>query len=107
MMALGLKPANILAQVLIETLLLLLLGVMIGNALATLTLYLFRDGIDLSAISAGLDSVGMAPVLTPAISINDVLVANLVVVLLGLLTSVLPAWRASRLDPIKAINSIS
>lgn len=107
MMALGLKPANILAQVLIETLLLLLLGVITGNALATLTLYLFRDGIDLSAISAGLDSVGMAPVLTPAISVNDVLVANLVVVLLGLLTSVLPAWRASRLDPIKAINSIS
>ncbi len=107
MMALGLKPANILAQVLIETLLLLLLGVMIGNALALLTLYLIGDGLDLSAISAGLDSIGMAPVLTPAISVNDVMVANLVVVLLGLLTSVLPAWRAARLDPIKAINSIS
>ncbi|RMA78742.1 ABC transporter permease [Umboniibacter marinipuniceus] len=107
MMALGLKPANILAQVLIETLLLLLLGVMVGNALAMLTLFLFRDGLDLSAVATGLDSIGMAPVLTPSLSLQDAVMANLVVVILGLLTSVLPAWRASRLDPIKAINSIS
>jgi ABC-type lipoprotein release transport system permease subunit len=33
------------------------------------------------------------------------LLANCVVILLGILTSTLPAWRAAKLDPVRALNS--
>jgi ABC-type lipoprotein release transport system permease subunit len=32
------------------------------------------------------------------------MLANVVVILLGILTSILPAWRAAQLDPVRALN---
>jgi ABC-type antimicrobial peptide transport system permease subunit len=34
---------------------------------------------------------------------RDLLIANAVVIVLGILTSLLPAWRASRYRPVEAI----
>ncbi len=47
----------------------------------------------------------MGTVLYPALEVQDMLMATAVVVILGLLASLLPAWRAARLDPIRALNT--
>lgn len=107
MLALGLKPRIVLLQVLVETVFLLLIGGFLGNVLAFASLYASREGIDLSAVASGMDSFGMAPVLTPKLNFDDWVFATITVIILGLLTSLLPAWRAAKLDPIRAINSTS
>ena len=49
--------------------------------------------------------MGVGSVIYPSLTLYDVLLANVVVVLLGILTSILPAWRASQLDPVRALNT--
>lgn len=103
MQALGMKPASILYQVLLESLMLLLLGLLLGNLLAVISILPIRGGIDLSAVAEGIEMMGAASTLYPALKLKDLILANGVVIVLGILTSLLPAWRASRYRPVEAI----
>ena len=102
--ALGMKPWWILREVLTESLFLLVTGMIIGNTLAFVCIYaLSGSGIDLSALAAGAEYAGMTRVIYPAIAFKDVLVANLIVMLLGLLVSAYPAAKAARFTPVEAL----
>jgi ABC-type lipoprotein release transport system permease subunit len=103
MQALGLRPGLIVALVLLESLFLLSLGLAIGVALAVLTILPLRDGIDLSGVAEGMAMIDMDSVLYPALYAIDVWLAVIVVLGLGLLASLLPAWRAAQLNPVEAL----
>ncbi len=103
MQALGMKPSAIRYQVLLESLILLSLGLLAGNVTAILTVLPIRDGIDLTVVAEGMEMMGVTSMLYPALKTQDVLLANVVVLFLGVLTSLLPAWRASQYSPVKAI----
>ena len=104
MVALGIRPANIALQVLMESLLLLCIGLLVGNLMALATQQSLASGIDLSMYAEAMESLRMGSTLYPKITPDDVLLANLVVIVLGLLTSLLPAMRAARLNPIRALT---
>jgi ABC-type lipoprotein release transport system permease subunit len=104
MLALGMRPRWILLQVLLESLMLLGLGLIIGNVLAVATVIPLEDGIDISGVSEGLAMAGMGTTLYPVLAGQDMLLCTAVVIVLGLAASLLPAWRASRYDPIEALN---
>lgn len=106
MLALGMRPANILGQIVVESLLLLLLGLVIGTALAWAAVQPIKDGIDLSMVADGLDMWGMSNVLYPDLILRDVLLANFTVLILGFLASLSPAWRAAHLAPIEALTKV-
>ena len=102
--ALGMKPWWIIREVLTESFLLLILGMVIGNSLGFLNIFaLSGTGIDLSSLAAGLEYVGMPRVIYPIISSKDVITANLVVFILGLLVSLYPAFKAARFTPVEAL----
>jgi ABC-type lipoprotein release transport system permease subunit len=104
MKALGMKPWWILREVLVEAFLLLICGIFIGNFMGFLSIYaLSGSGIDLSALAAGAEYAGMSRIIYPAVAIKDVMVANLTVLLLGLLVSLYPAIKASRFTPVQAL----
>ena len=100
MQALGMKPAAIRYQV--------LAGVrdaagagLAGRKSAGRRQHILpiQDGIDLSAVAEGMEMMGVSSVLYPALKLKDILLANTVVIVLGILTSLLPAWRASQYQP--------
>ncbi|GHA13802.1 ABC transporter permease [Arenicella chitinivorans] len=103
MQALGMKPATILYQVMCETFILLVLGLIIGNLTALATILPLMDGIDLSSIAQGLQMAGMSTVLTPSLTTLDFVLASSVVIVLGLLAGFMPAWKASRYRPVEAL----
>ena len=104
--ALGMPPANILIMVLVESLIMLLIGLLAGNLLSWLTILPIQDGIDISGVAAGLEWAGMSSTLSPAVKPSDVLLANAIVLVLGIAASLFPAWRASRKVPVEAITRI-
>jgi ABC-type lipoprotein release transport system permease subunit len=102
--ALGMKPWWIIKEVLTESFFLLIVGMIIGNALSFGSVFaLSRTGIDLSAFAAGSEYFGISRVIYPAVYMYDVIMANLVVFVLGLLVSVYPAVKAARFTPIEAL----
>ena len=48
---------------------------------------------------------GMSSVIYPELTLDDMLLANAVVLVLGFLASLSPAWRASRYQPVEAITN--
>lgn len=102
--ALGMRPGLILLQILLESFLLLLIGLTVGNLLALLTIKPLEDGLDVSIVAEGMAMMGASSIIYPNLTTDDIILANTVVILLGILTSILPAWRASRLDPVRALN---
>ena len=106
MLALGMKPLFILGQIVIESLMLLALGLAIGTLLAWAAVQPIKDGIDISIVSEGLDMWGMSTVLYPELLLSDVILANVVVLVLGFLASLSPAWRAAHYEPVEAITKV-
>ncbi len=104
--ALGLRPGFILLQVWLEALLLLLLGLAIGNLASWATVWATGEGIDVSAFARGMEMAQLSNVIPFLIRMDDLLLANAVVIILGLLASLYPAWRAARLVPAEAITRI-
>jgi ABC-type lipoprotein release transport system permease subunit len=54
MLALGMRPSSILSQIVVESVLLLAIGMVIGNALAFASVVPLRDGIDISVVAEGM-----------------------------------------------------
>ena len=106
MLALGMKPMFILGQIVIESLMLLALGLAVGTLLAWAAVQPIKDGIDISIVSEGLDMWGMSTVLYPELLLSDVVLANVVVLVLGFLASLSPAWRAAHYEPVEAITKV-
>ncbi len=104
MRALGMRPSAIVYQILVESLMLLGLGLLAGNLLAIGTIILLQDGIDISAVSEGMEMMGASSMLYPLLQWPDLLLANTVVVVLGITTSLLPAWRAAQYRPVEALS---
>jgi ABC-type lipoprotein release transport system permease subunit len=104
MQALGMRPQMILAQLLLESLYLLGLGLILGNIAAYLTIKPLESGINVGSVAEGMEMMGVGATLYPVLSVQDMIMSTGVVIVLGLLASLLPAWRAARLDPVQALN---
>jgi ABC-type lipoprotein release transport system permease subunit len=104
MQALGMRPSLIIYQILTESFLLLLIGLLLGNAFAVASIIPLQSGIDVSVVAKGMEMMGTSSMLYPALKLNDMVLANVIVIFLGMLTSILPAWHAASFDPIEALG---
>jgi len=103
--SLGLKPGGIIKGVMAESFFLLVIGLALGNALGLISVWaLSFHGIDLSALAQGAEYFGMGRVIIPEVHLKDLVTANLVVFVLGLLVSLYPAAKAARFTPVEALG---
>ena len=102
--ALGMKRNLVMFQILFESLILLICGSLLGDLLAALTIKLLENGIDISSYaSAAAQHIGIRSVIVPHLNLFDWLAVNIMILVLGLLGSLYPGYKASRLEPIEAI----
>ena len=99
--AIGTPPRRILALFITEGLLLGLGGAALGTAISLAAIY----ALNVWKIST---KFGMQQniVLSPAVSATDIVTIAAMVVIMALLASLQPAWKASRMDPVTALGHV-
>ena len=102
--ALGMKPRSVVAQVVVESSLIMSCGIALGLALVAGVYSLVADGIDLTAFDQSLASFGLKPVFVPVLQTGDVLLVAGMSLVLGLVASFYPARRAVKLKPLDALR---
>lgn len=102
--SIGMKSSLVLYQVVSESLIIMLLGLMGGLFLSWSILQLLGDGIDLSAFAAGVEMLNLAPKIRPAVVWLDISIVVIATIFLALVASLYPAIRAVRLDPLLALR---
>jgi ABC-type lipoprotein release transport system permease subunit len=104
--ALGMRPGWIVAQVMLESAMLIGVGVLAGVALMVLTLLPFANGLDLGALAAGAEMAGGTSVLYPRLDLADAVTFSLIVWVLGVATTFWPARTAARTSPVAAMGEL-
>ena len=102
--ALGMRPWAVVAQVTLESALVMSLGIVLGLALALAVFALVADGIDLTAFDDSLASFGLRPIFVPVLRGSDVALVVSMSLALGLVASFYPARRAVKVKPLEALR---
>ncbi len=105
--AIGTTPAGILIMVVLESFFLGAIAALIGSVSAAgVCAYLARYGIDLTQFTSANQYFANSHVLKAHLLAVDLVIANIVTVTTALVAGIYPAWKASRLKPVDAINHL-
>ena len=102
--AIGMRRSAVVIQVVVESTIIMAAGVLVGVGLGFLLIYWVADGIDLSQWAAGVEMAGMRSLLVPRVNADDVLMISVLSLVMGILASLYPAWRAVKIKPLDAIS---
>ena len=102
--AVGMRATSVVVQVVLESSILMLLGVLAGLALGGLWFYLLADGIDLSQWAEGVQILGMTAVLRPVAVVQDLVLIVGMSLAMGFLASLYPARRVTKIKPLEALG---
>ncbi|TAK84617.1 MAG: ABC transporter permease [Betaproteobacteria bacterium] len=99
--AIGTPPRRILSLFLTEGLLLGAGGAALGTAISLAAIY----ALNIWKVTVHF-GMGQAILLSPAVSVRDIVTIVAMVVIMALLASLQPAWKASRMDPVRALGHV-
>ncbi len=100
--AIGTPPRRILSLFLTEGLLLGVGGAALGTAISLVAIY----ALNVWKVSIHFGMQRDAIQLAPAVSATDIVTIVAMVVIMALLASLQPAWKASRMDPVTALGHV-
>ena len=104
MRALGMRRRTVILQVVIESVIMMAVGVIAGTLLALGIYFWLADGIDLSMWAEGIEMAGMSTLLVPVLLPADMILVAFMSLVLGFLASLYPAWRVVKLSPLEALH---
>ncbi len=88
--ALGMRPSSVVVQVVMESVLIVVSGLVCGIAVGVAAIAYLSDGIDLSRWAQGVELAGLHSRLVPHLQIDDVVAVSVMALLLGLFASAYP-----------------
>jgi putative ABC transport system permease protein len=107
LMAIGMNKTKIFLMIMLETIMLMLTGSIIGLILSfALVNYFGKYGIDLSNLASGLSGIGFSSVVHPFLEPSAYLKIVIMVVIAGIVSSIVPARKALKLNPSEAIRKL-
>jgi ABC-type transport system, involved in lipoprotein release, permease component len=107
LMAIGMNKTKIFIMIVLETVMLMMTGAVIGLVLSYFIIWFFSvHGIDLSALSKGLSGFGFSTMVYPFLENSAYVKIVIMVVITGFLSSLVPSKRALKLNPSEAIRKL-
>lgn len=105
LMAIGMKKVQVFNMIMLETIFLTLtgsfLGMLIGGLLIKIT---GQTGLNFSSVAEGFEAVGWAAIVYPSIEISFFFGVTVLVIIVAILSSIIPARKALKLKPIEALR---
>jgi len=106
LMAIGMNRRRVYTMVMIETIMLSLVGGIIGIGLSYLLVTLTGNvGINLTSMAEGFNAMGYGSVIYPSLDFDSYVQVVVMVLITGILSATYPAWKAIKLNPAEAIRS--
>jgi putative ABC transport system permease protein len=99
--AIGTTPGKIMSLFMTEGLLLGVFGAVIGN-IASAAIIFTLNAMKLSMSFGQMEHIPLAPALNP----SGMAAVSAIVILIAVLASLQPAWKASRMEPVKALGHV-
>ncbi|MBC8439510.1 MAG: ABC transporter permease [Deltaproteobacteria bacterium] len=107
MMAIGTSPSRITKLVMLESICMTIVGIVLGIIIGSLvTLYFQKYGIFIAGTEDILKEYGIPERLYPRLSLISATAGPLVVFLITFVSSVFPALRIRKLNPVKAMANV-
>ena len=104
LMAIGMKNSRIFLMFVLEAFMIGVIGTILGLALGLLIHWpISVSGINFSIFSDALKSFGIGAVIYPVLSVTNTIVLTLIIPFIAVIGALYPAYRAIKLEPIKAI----
>ena len=107
LMAVGFNKRKLFAMILYETVFLGLVGGPVGIFMGYFSvLYFVYNGADLSIFGEGLESFGLSSIIYPELDTSYYLMVGLMMIVTTVIASIVPAYKALKLNPVEAIRSV-
>ena len=102
--AVGMRPRAVVTQVVIESVLIVSVGLLLGLAVGVWLVSLLDEGIDLGRWAAGGELWGFHSVLVPRLLVADLVLVAIMTIVFGVIASFYPALRAVKIRPLEAMR---
>jgi len=105
-MAIGMNKLRVFIMITLETILLMFTGSFIGLILSYILVEILKKtGIYLTSFASGMADMGFSAIVYPFIEPNAYIQIVVLVIITGILSSIIPARKALRLNPSEAIRT--
>ncbi|MFA6403554.1 MAG: FtsX-like permease family protein [Salinivirgaceae bacterium] len=105
LMAIGMSKMKVFSMIMLETIFLTLvgsvLGMLIGAGLINIT---GRVGLNFASIAEGFEAIGYSAVVYPSISVSFFFGVTVMVIVIGILSSIIPARKALKQNPVESLR---
>lgn len=104
-MAIGMNKFKVFKMILYETTILAFVGGVLGILISVVFTWYFGDeGIDISSVGQGFESLGYGSVMRPVLEFADYVQVIILVFFTGFIASIFPTIRALKMKPAEAIR---
>lgn len=106
LMAIGMNKKRVFRMIMLETIFLTLVGAIAGMGVGALLIWITgHTGLNFSSVSEGLEAMGYSALIFPEIDAGFFFLVTVLVIVTGILSSISPARKALKLNPVEAIRT--
>jgi len=104
--AIGMNKKKVFSMILLESVFLSLIGAVIGMIVSyILVMITGKTGINLGEAAEGFEALGYSAIIYPEIGAGFFVIVTILIIITGILSSIYPAMKALRLNPVEAIRA--
>ncbi len=106
LMAIGMNRKRVFNMIMLETIFLTFIGAFAGMILGALSIFITgKTGLNFSSVSEGFEAIGWSALVYPSIGFDFFILVTGMVIVVGILSSIIPARKALNMNPVEAIRT--